>query len=158
MLCSNASNHLFSIGLFTVVICSVFFKKQDFIRSNPVAHGYTDSCQYFFDSLQNKRVFLTVDQKPVYPPGDRALHALFEKNIKFSVDQGCDQCDFRIYYRIEKDGTPVFKKFIGSFLTVKDYELVQAQLIEIFKQMAVWQPGKCKGENVPVAMIEVIYY
>ena len=107
---------------------------------------------------KKRRVFFTVDKQPVYPAGERALHALFEKNIKFSVEQGCSQCDFRIYYTIETDGTPVFKKFIGSFLTVKDYELIEIQLIEIFKQMAVWQPGKCKGENVPVAMSEVIYY
>lgn len=151
-------DYLLTVALSTIVLCCDFIRNQGFGGNESLAYKYPDSCTYFYDSLANRSVFLTVNEPPVYPPGEKALHALFTKNLKFSVDQGCDQCDFRVYYTIEKNGTPVFQKFIGSFLTRKDYDLIESQLITIFQRMVVWQPGKCQGENVPVAMSEVIYY
>lgn len=150
--------YLLSICLSAIVICFVFFENQGYLEIEPVAPRYSASCTHFFDYFGNRPVLLTISENPVCPSGEKALHALFTKNLKFSVDQGCDQCDFRIYYTIEKDGTAVLKKFVGSFLTMKDYELIGAQLKEIFERMEHWQPGKCNGENVPVAMVEKIYY
>ena len=92
-------------------------------------------------------VFDVVEKMPEFPGGQEALMNFLQKNVKYpkeAMDKGT-QGRVVVQFVVGKDGSVTNPKVVKSVSPELDQEALR-----VVKMMPKWQPGKQKGEEVPV--------
>jgi len=100
-------------------------------------------------SIAEQEPFVTVEQMPVYPGGDRAMMDFISKNIVYPTmaRDSSKQGKVRIKFVVGIDGTLRDIKVVGK--TRLGFGLEEAA-IAVVEKMPAWQPGKQNDKAVPV--------
>ncbi|WP_165022264.1 energy transducer TonB [Dysgonomonas sp. ZJ279] len=99
------------------------------------------------NTLNKDRVYVVVEQMPVFPGGDMEMHKFISENLKYPVVSIEEAIISSASVRFVVSKTGEVKDVKG--LRHADSALAK-ELARVIKLMPRWIPGKQKGENVDV--------
>jgi periplasmic protein TonB len=111
----------------------------------PIAEELT--CNSYFDSLQNRTVYLFADQRPEYPGGTQAMFKFIAANFVYPDtvnNNAVISSKVFLSFIVEPDGT-ISNKAVRRSINL---EFDQAAL-RVIDKMPVWIPGRCDGVSIP---------
>lgn len=116
---------------------------------NRVITGVVD-CVQEYDSTLKQKVYTNVDKMPEFEEGELSLMKFFRDHFRYPEDQEFFQGSINLVFVIEADG----QVKNGHIVNKQDASLtlVDKEALRVLNSMPKWQPGLCKGKNVPVRM------
>jgi len=120
-------------GLILAVICSMIFSSESSAQN----------------SITEPIVLTVVDELPIPPGGMEAMHAYFNKNIRYpelAKEKGTEGTVVATF-NVQIDGTLTDIELLRG---IGDY--CDEEAIRLIKTLDRWQPGKIKGEPVVTRM------
>ncbi len=109
-----------------------------------------------YDTITKKKAYTFVDEMPVFPNGELALHRYVSDNFILKLGEYADtQSSFNLRFVIDKDGNLLGARIFGK--REIEYGENEKKMIEIFRNSPKWIPGKCDKKNVDVFMKQKIH-
>ncbi len=135
-------NSFLAFVIIVVVAVAAFFvgveikAKKDIAISEPPKHVVEDT-----------KVFIVVEQMPLFPGGDAALMEYLSSNIHYPAEAAKKGVQGRIVvsFIVERDGSLSDVHVLRSVDPSLDREAMR-----VVKSMPKWQPGKQNGATVRV--------
>lgn len=124
--------------------------QTDTITKSHVLYPYVKN--FVADSvLFNNRIYFSteMDTIPKFSGGKQLLNDYLMKNIKYPSTARDEDIQGTVYisFVVEKDGS------LGNFKTKKSpHEILDKELIRVYKNMPKWEPGVKKGKKVRTEM------
>lgn len=125
---------------------------EEFIKL--MAEHYTpvkEDNEYYYPDYGEKP-FVTVEQMPQYPGGDRALMDFVKENLKIPEDgvkYGVNGI-VSVRFVVDKDGSIKAPGAIRNIYNGKAGSIYVKEVIRIVRMMPKWVPGRQNGMAVPV--------
>ena len=144
---------IFYIVALTIVISFIGIDKSfvvtethftDMSSANP-------KCDTRIDSFAKILVYENVDLEPSFPGGPPALTRYLNRNLKYpDIDEDSSyQLTATVSFIVKVDGAlidiHIDRKRNGNGLSS-----LEKVVLDLYKDMPEWIPGKCNGHNVPV--------
>jgi protein TonB len=119
--------------------------ESDLLIPLPIAPKITDLVD--LDVPDEGKVFITVEQQPQFPDGDKALYTFLSENIHYPQAAARANISGKVYVKfvVEKDGS------IGNVEIIKGIGFgCDEEAARVIKLMPRWTPGKQNGRAVRV--------
>ncbi len=102
-------------------------------------------CQFYFDSVMNRKVYLTVDRLPEVKGGQEKIYKEMQNRLRYPSDLGNMDSIIVAQFVVEVNGKVTGKKII------KDIEATNlgTQILSLIDNLK-WYPGTCNGNAVPM--------
>ena len=99
-------------------------------------------------NMNEDGVYSTVEEKPEYPGGEKALRTFIAENVKYPTEAIRDSISGKVYvsFIVDEKGNVEQAKIARSVNPLLDKEAIR-----VVKLMDGWIPGKEKGEAVKVS-------
>jgi TonB family protein len=107
------------------------------------------SCIPETNILDGAPVLLIADKMPQYPGGMEAMYKHIAKNIRFHGSRNGLRGKMFINFVVDTTGH-VQKVCIVKSCFEEGIYFIEEEVLDVFRQLAVMQPGEHKGRKVPV--------
>ncbi len=106
-------------------------------------------CVATYDSVSQQAIYIFVEQMPQYPGGQLALMKYLNNHFKHPK-QDYFQASFMVEFVVDAKGKVVAPRIKGK--SEEKLTKAETKLLEVFKKMPTWIPGKCNQQNVATKM------
>lgn len=99
------------------------------------------------EEIDEKQIFVVVEQMPSYPGGNKALMKFLSKNIKYPQIAADNGIQGKVYLKfvIERNGS------VGEVIVLRGVDKsLDKEAVRVVKSMPKWKPGKQRGKAVRV--------
>lgn len=103
-------------------------------------------CEKVLDTITNREIYTTVDTQASIIGGMSKLYSELG-TIKIPKDPDLDQIKIYISFIVEPNGDIMALNTIGKINSTE----LDKKLFQLIKKYT-WEPGKCKGVNVPTRL------
>lgn len=118
--------------------------------------GLAEASMVADTSLEDKQVFIVIEQQPEFPGGEKELDKFLSENIKYPRQAIEDSIQGKVFvtFVVEKDGKITDARVLRGIGGGCDEEALR-----VIKKMPKWIPGKQRGKavrvqfNLPIAFI-----
>ena len=151
----NILNFILYMGALTIGM-SFIGKDESFIFSrNNVKDSLSlnPKCISRIDSFTKTKVYENVDLEPRFPGGPSAFARFLNRNLVYpkSFEDEQFQSSVIINFIVKMDGS-LTDIHVNGKRDGKSISALERSVMELYKKMPNWTPGKCNGKNVSVRL------
>ena len=142
------SNFIKSKLLFSLVIVIISCLGNVNAQEKSIKGDQNKDCLSVIDNVFGKKVYVSVDSMPKFQEGVGSILKYIKSKFRVPEDIKDFQGSFTSVFIIDVDGTLKAARIKGKCKS--NMTELEIQVLDMYRNMPKWKPGKCNSKIVPV--------